>query len=264
DRGTDNFATHADRTAHGGEPFLAWWLGQVAGQDRKRGSRTLDYLDVHWYPQGQGVLSNAADPATQALRIRSTRDLWDPSYTDESWIGTQTDLIPRLRSWIDQDYPGTKLAITEYGWGGEHDASGAVALAEVLGTFGRQGVDLATYWMYPPPQSPAGAAFRLYRNYDGRDGSFGDISVPVTVDQAGVRAYAARHSGSHELDVMLTNESPDQQATVHLSTGSGSATDGDAYQVAGDGGQIQHRSLSGGTVVLPPYSVTLVRLGAAG
>src|SRR5207244_13299853 len=125
------------------------------------------YLDVHYYPQASGVDSPASDPATQQLRIRSTRSLDDPNYTDESWIGVPVNLIPRLKAWIADNYPGTKLAITEYRWGGEKDASGAVALAVVLGTFGRDGVDMASYWQSPPIASPAGAAFRLYRNYEG-------------------------------------------------------------------------------------------------
>src|SRR5205085_8684244 len=112
--------------------------------------------------------------------------------------------------------PGTRLAITEYNWGGEQDASGAVALAEVLGIFGREGVDLATYWTFPPPASPAGAAFRLYRDYDGRGGTFGDVSLPVTYTQDGVGAFASRHAGTGEIDVVLTNESTSGPATVQL------------------------------------------------
>jgi hypothetical protein len=260
DRGNDNFATHADRTAHGGQAFLPWWLGQVAAQDRQHGRRTLDYLDVHWYPQGNGVFSDQTDPVTQALRVRSTRDLWDPAYADESWIGAQTALIPRLRAWIDQYDPGTKLAITEYNWGGEHDASGAVALAEVLGIFGTDGVDLATYWTYPDPGSPAGAAFRLYRNYDGHDGAFGDVSLPVKVSQPGVSAFAARHSNSKELDVVLANETANQAASVGVSASAAGYRATDLYTVGGNSGRIQHAPLSSSTVKLGPYSVALVRM----
>lgn len=263
DRGSDNFATHADRSAHGGQPFLPWWLAQVAAQDRRNGSRSLDYLDVHYYPQGAGVFSGQSDPVTRALRVRSVRSLWDPRYADESWIGTQVDLIPRLRAWIDQNYPGTRLAITEYSWGGEKDPSGAVALAEVLGTFGREGVDLATYWMYPPPGSPAGAAFRLYRNFDGRGGAFGDVSIPASASQAGIAVYAARRSGSKDLDVMIVNESPSQSGHLRLDLGGKRYRPVDAYSVAGTSGQIRHQGLASLSLDVDPYSVTLVRLEAA-
>ena len=262
DRGSDNFATHADRAAHGGQPFLPWWLGQVAKADHARGTRSLDLLDVHYYPQGQGVFSNAADPATQALRIRSVRSLFDPNYTDESWIDTPVELIPRLKQWVAQQYPGTGLAISEYNWGGEKDASGAVALAEVLGIYGREGVSLATYWTYPPPASPAGAAFRLYRNFDGKGATFGDISIPSTSDHAGVVAFASRHSDSHEVDVILINEADNQAATVHLNLGIGGTGVATQFQVAPGSSTIAKSPLADPSqpITLPPYSVTLIQV----
>src|SRR5262249_50196510 len=73
-----------DQRAHGGGPFLPWWLDQLRRHDARAGRRTLDVLDVHCYPQAPGVFSDRADPATEALRLRSTRALWDPSYRDES------------------------------------------------------------------------------------------------------------------------------------------------------------------------------------
>jgi hypothetical protein len=262
DRGTDNFATHADRAAHGGQPFLPWWLGQVAQADKKRGARSLDLLDVHFYPQAAGVFSDAADPATQAVRIRSVRSLYDPNYTDESWIATPVELIPRLKQWITQQYPGTGLAITEYNWGGEKDASGGVALAEVLGIYGRENVDLATYWPYPPPDSPVGAVFRLYRNFDGHGATFGDVSLPVKSSQAGVVAFAARHSNSREMDVMLVNEAPHQTATVHLNLGRGGSTLASQFQVAAGSSTIVRSALADPSqpITLPPYSVTLIQV----
>ena len=260
DRGTDNFATHADREAHGGEAFLPWWLAQVHKADQKSGVRTLDILDVHWYPQGENVYSSADDPITAALRIRSVRSLWDPTYTDQSWINQPVDLIPRLQGWVAQDYPGTKVGISEYNFGGEQSASGAVALAEALGTFGQQGLYLADYWTYPPLGSPAAAAFELYRNYDGRGATFGDVSVPVRVSQAGVRAYAAVHRSGAEKgqdDVILTNESPNSTATVDVRMGD--AGRGDVYLLPPGSGKITvDRNVSLSDVHLPPMGVALV------
>lgn len=264
DRGDDNYATHADRNAHGGQPFLAWWLKQMRAVDQAQGRRLLDYLDVHYYPQAPGVYGNKSDPATRALRIRSTRSLWDPSYTDESWIGQAVDLIPRLKGWIAAGYPGTKLAITEYNFGGEQDASGAVALAEALGAFGRLGVDLATYWTYPPPDSPAGAAFRLFRDYDGRGATFGDSSLPVSAGQPAVAAFAARHSDSGEIDVVLANESQTGTARVRLEEG-GRPAAGAPYCVAAGTSRIVPRAdvPRGGAVAIGPLGLCLVRLRAA-
>jgi len=265
DRGSDNYATHADRNAHGGQPFLAWWLSQIAKHDKAAGVRTLDYLDVHYYPQASGVDSPASDPATQQLRIRSTRSLDDPNYTDESWIGVPVNLIPRLKAWIADNYPGTKLAITEYRWGGEKDASGAVALAVVLGTFGRDGVDMASYWQSPPIASPAGAAFRLYRNYDGHGATFGDRSLPCQSGAGQVAVFGSRHSDTGEVDVVLANEDSSHTATVNLNLGLSGAHSLDRFNVTAGSSQIVQYSAisSGAAITLRPYSLTLLRLKAA-
>jgi hypothetical protein len=49
-----------------------------------------------------------------------------------------------MRDWVDTWYPGTRLAITEYNWGGLDGLNGALAQADVLGIFGREGLALAT------------------------------------------------------------------------------------------------------------------------
>ena len=264
DQGSDNYATHADRAAHGNQEFLAWWLAQVAKADRARGSRSLDLLDVHYYPQANNVFGDASDPATQALRIRSTRSLWDPTYSDESWIGQPVMLIPRLKSWVQKNYPGTGIAITEYNWGGEKDASGAVALATVLGVFGREGVDLATYWAYPPPNSPAGAAFRLYRNADGKGAKFGDIELPVSSTRSGLVAFAARHSDRHEVDVILINQSAAGAASINLKLKSGAGSPADEFKVLAGSSVIEHTAgVSLSSVDVPPMSIVMVRIPTA-
>lgn len=258
DRGADNFATHADRMAHGNLPFLLWWLKQVAAHDRTAGKRTLDYLDVHYYPQAQNVVSANSDPTTQALRIRSVRSLYDPTYTDESWIGQPVQLIPMLKNWIAQAYPGTKIAISEYNFGGQTDASGAVALAEALGVFGRDGVGMASYWTNPPRNSPAAAAFALYRNYDGHGGHFGDLSIPVSSTARQVDAFASRHSDTGEVDVVLANESLTDSTTVTLQTGGQYSAQ--QFVIHPGSGQITAETVDGGTLNLEPLSVRLVRL----
>lgn len=265
DRGTDNFRAHADRIAHGDQPFLPWWLARVAKEDKARGSRSLDLLDVHFYPQAQGVDSPADDPATQALRIRSTRSLYDPSYTDESWIDQPVMLVPRLKSWIAQNYPGTGVAITEYRWGGEGDVSGAVALAQVLGIFGREGVDVASYWRFPKPNSPAGAAFRLYGNFDGRGARFGDVSLPATSNRPEVSIFAARNSKTAAIDLMLVNGSLVRAAWVRFEMSIATSAIR-LYQVAGGSSDIVPKDLPSlrTPLSLPAGSVTLVHIVPAG
>jgi len=206
--GSDWWNFPVDRLAHNNTPLVEWYLQQLAAYDQSQGVRLLDYLDEHYYPQASGVsLSPAGNLATQTLRLRSTRSLWDASYTDESWIGEPVYLLPRMRQWVNNNYPGTKLAIGEYNWGGLNHINGALAQADVLGIFGREGLDLATLWAPPTPDQPGAFAFRMYRNFDGVGGKFGDTSVQaVSSDQEKLSIYAALDSGSGNLTVMVVNK----------------------------------------------------------
>lgn len=198
-----------DRLAHGNVAFLPWYLQQMQAYEQTYGRRILDYLDVHFYPQAAGVsLSPAGGATTQALRLRSTRSLWDSSYSDESWIGVPVRLIPRLREWIDGNYPGTKLAINEYNWGALDHINGALAQADVLGIFAREGVDVAALWDPPSASMPAAFAFRMYRNYDGSGAAFGETHVQAgSDDQEQLAVYAAQRLSDSSLTVLVINKS---------------------------------------------------------
>ena len=188
----DGCGPGADRAAHGGVDLLPWYLDQAKQYEVAHGTRILDYLDVHYYPQASGVaLSDDESSATAARRLRSVRSLYDPTYVDESWIGQPVRLIPRMREWIDQYYPGTKLAITEYNWGGDTGLSSALAQAEVLAVFGREGVDLATRWVAPAAGSRVADAFRVFLDADGLGTSLTGTSVHASTNAPDdVGAYA--------------------------------------------------------------------------
>ena len=116
-----------DMARHGGVPFAAWYLRKLRAYQHKTGVRLLDYFDNHWYPQEANVDSEDDSPATQALRLRSTRMLWDPHYVDQSWINKPVMAIPRMKQLVAQNYPGTKVAITEYNWGALDKMDGGLA-----------------------------------------------------------------------------------------------------------------------------------------
>jgi hypothetical protein len=195
-----------DRVAHGGWDYLPWLLDQLRSEAQRTGRRTLDVLSVHYYPQG-GEYSDDTSPAMQLKRNRSTRSLWDPNYVDESWINSQVQLIPRLRSWVNAYYPGTRIGITEYSWGAEGHINGAIAQADLLGIFGREGLDMAVRWETPAPSTPTYKAMKLYRNYDGRRSTFGDVSVRAQAPNPDtVSAYAAVRSSDGALTVMVVGK----------------------------------------------------------
>jgi hypothetical protein len=251
-----------DRAAHGEVDFGAWYLRQMAAYQKAHGRRILDYYDNHWYPQASGVSGGADDAATQALRLRSTRGLWDPSYTDESWIGQPVMAIPRMRSLVRANYPGTKTAITEYNWGALDKIDGALAQADILGIFGREGLDLATLWSPPANTAPGAYAFRMYLDYDGAGSGFGDIGLSAaSTDQDRLSVYAAQRRRDGALTIMVINKTTGD-LTAPLSLTSAAHGDAAVYRYGQDDPtaivRLPDQPVSGGgtTMTFPAYSMT--------
>jgi len=211
--GTNGYAgVYPDRIAHGGLDVYPFLLREMSRASSNANQRLLDVCTVHYYPQG-GEFGNDVTTAMQLRRNRSTRSLWDESYADESWLSSNPltsipKLIPRLKGWIASNYPGTLTGITEYNWGAENHINGATAQADVLGIFGREGLDLTERWTTPPSGSPTFKAMQMYRNYDGNKSTFGDISVSVSnsVDADVLAAFAAQRSTDAALTVMLVHK----------------------------------------------------------
>lgn len=265
--------TFPDRAAHGSMEYLPWLLDQLRKHDAKTGRRLLDYFTVHIYPQG-GDGGDDVSPNVEQLRNRSTRALWDPNYTDESWIKDKIMLIPRLKSWAGTYYPGTKIGVTEYNWGAEGSMSGATAQADIWGIFGREGLDLATRWTTPALASPTFKAMQLYRNYDGKKSMFGSISISDRVpDPDTLASFAALRQSDGALTVMVVNKAlsgptPVALSLAHFTPGAAAQ----AWQLAGGGAitRLPDAALPGSrlTATLPAQSVTLyvipARKAAAG
>jgi len=183
--------------------------------------KLLDVVDLHFYPQVPGIYGEGArtDTEAAALRIRSTSALWDPSYKDESWIGEAVELIPRLKAWIAENYPGLGISIGEWSFGAEGHMSGGLAVAEVLGRFGQQGITSAFYWLCPAAGSPAFYAFRAYRNFDGKGASFLDWSVP-TAEASGVSLFASRDEAKSRVVTVLLNLQPETRTEAEIDVSS--------------------------------------------
>jgi len=92
--------------------YLPWLLSQLKQHEQTTGQRLIDVFSVHLY----GPAGSDTSIATQLLRNRSTRSLWDKNYVDEGWINQAVQMIPRLKAWVASCYPGLQTAITEYNW----------------------------------------------------------------------------------------------------------------------------------------------------
>jgi hypothetical protein len=101
-------------------------------------------------------------------------------------------LLPRIKEQLVAHYPGTELALSEWNFGAGAHISGALASADVLGIFGREGVALACNFDFGAEQGYLRAAFRVFRNFDGLGGHFGDTSISATTtDVAASSVYAS-------------------------------------------------------------------------
>ena len=224
--GQHGWSNLPDRTNHGGQDYLPWLLGQLKQSATSTGQRPIDVFSVHYYPQG-GEFSNDISTAMQLRRNRSTRSLWDPNYVDETWISDKVQLIPRLKNWGNTYYfSGTPVAITEYNWGAESHINGATTQADILGIFGREGLDLAARWTTPDPSTPTYKAMKMYRNYDGSKSAFGDTSVTAAVvNPDNLSAFAAVRSSDGALTVMVINKvSGSTPVTIALNNFTGNGT----------------------------------------
>jgi hypothetical protein len=220
-----------DRETHGGVPFLEYYLQQMKAAEATYGMRLLDYVDLHTYLaatyNGTSVaFTTAGDTGMQQARLNSTRAFWDSTYTDPNFAQPNytsdsnftascttplqsPQLIPMMQSWVAKDYPGTKLSIDEYNWGGMESINGALAQADILGIFGAYGLDVGTMWPTSDPsgQIPGMMAFAMYRNYDGNKSTFGDMALASTTgDQGQLSIYAAMRSSDHAVTVMVINK----------------------------------------------------------
>ena len=208
--------------------FVDYYLDQMKQASATAGIRLLDVLDVHNYSEHVAGGLRVNNPGTwentdcNKGRMQAPRSLWDPTFVENSWIGQYfasfLPFIPNLKAAIATFYPGTKLAFTEYNFGGESHVSGGIAQADALGIYGRQGVYLATWWQLHDNPTYIAAAFNLYRNYDGAAGKFGGTSVSSSVsDNATCSVYASVDPADEtRLHVILLNKSYDQPAAASI------------------------------------------------
>jgi hypothetical protein len=218
DQANGSSAATSDYRSHNRTYYYPWLLQQLAAYKQTNGTPLLDILTVHCY----NAIPDGSDdsPAAQQTRNRETRILWDPAFSDPSWygdIGINGRIlawIPTLKAMVKQYYPGLQIGCTEYNWGDEANLNGATTQADVLGIYGREGLDLATRWTVakntnttPPAYYVTHLASQIYRNYDGNNSGFGDTSVSAAVaNPDNLSAFAAVRSSDHALTVMVINK----------------------------------------------------------
>jgi len=202
-----------DQKAHGGIPWVPYYLQQMKQFEQANGYRLLDYLDVHAYIAPGGLSGSQGDSTMETLRMTSTRALWDPNYTvpgggfeDATGAEVPPHLVPQMQQWVDQNYPGTQTAITEYNWGALNSITGAIAQADILGIFGAYGLGLGTLWGMPAPTDPGAFAFKIFLNYDGNGSQFGGTGVSATSSNPDTLSIFAAQRVDSALTVLVLNK----------------------------------------------------------
>jgi hypothetical protein len=255
--------------------YLDFFLASMKDLEKKHKRRLVHVLDVHWYPEARGtkrITEKDVSPKTVAARLQAPRSLWDPTYTEKSWItgqwGKPIRLIPWLLERIGERYPGTKLAMTEYNFGAPEHISGGLAQADVLGIFGREGLYVGNYWGDGPGNGALPpyikAAYRLYRNYDGKRSTFGDTAVAATpADISKASIYAAtdtKHKG--QLTILVINKELRSIFNGKIAIKGGPYSKAQVYTLDGKSADIKPQApvdVKGGVLEykLPPVSAAL-------
>jgi hypothetical protein len=197
--------------------FIDAYLDAMHEAEERRGVRLLDVLDVHWYPEARGtdrIVFSGAGATTSAnveARLLAPLSLWHPEYHENSWITNDylrgpIELIPRLQASIDRYYSGTRLAFTEWAFGAEDHISGGIAVADVLGIFGRYDVYLATYWGGGPY---AAGGYEIYRLPSNPEHTYGDRNLQVENPDPYTTSVYATLDDAGKLHLVLINKNAD-------------------------------------------------------
>jgi mannan endo-1,4-beta-mannosidase len=260
--------------AMSGTDAIEYYLAGMSARSTTAGMRLLDVLDLHYYNDTKdktGTAKSATDCA------QGPRDFWDGAY---STVDTTYDdyitgwkpraLVPRMQAKINANYPGTKMAFSEYNNGCEGEAAGGVAEADTLGVFGQYGVFAATAWPLKnamPGNNWLIGAFGAYRNYDGNGAVVGALTTASSSsDISKASIYGFVSPGTTGVQVVAINKTTAALAAEIRLSNACAVTSATPYQLT----QANSAMMSAGSAItvagnafrytLPPMSVTTFAL----
>ncbi|SDC24462.1 Fibronectin type III domain-containing protein [Paenibacillus sp. UNCCL117] len=220
--------------------YMDYYLDKFRAASQQENRRLLDALDFHWYPETSGGGYRIQDPKgsenpeTNKARLQAPRQFWDTSYTEDTYFYREAQfakffpLIPRVQESINQYNPGTKIAVTEYNFGAEHNIYGGLAQADALGIFGKTNVYMANFWRMTDGQKGSAyitTAMKLYTNYDGNNSKFGDTKIKAeTSDIENSSVYGSVYRDSdNKLHLIVINKNTEHEMQANLKLAGGTA-----------------------------------------
>ncbi len=249
----DSFSSASDwqelKTQNNYRWFIDYYLDTMKKAESEKGTRLLDVLDIHYYTEAKGACGERScnhydnDECIKA-RLDSVRSLYDSDYKENSWI-TDTGakffpLIPNLQQSIEKYYPNTKIAFTEYNFGGGDHISGAVAQADTLGIFAENEVYFSTIWSFDQNEYQL-AAINMFTNYDGEGNGFGNTLVKSEYENENISVYSSIDGADEStVKIIVTNKSIHDETPVDISISSdNSYKNADVYSLYGDTPEIK-------------------------
>lgn len=222
--------------------FIEYYLDQMAIAEEETGTRLLDVLDLHYYTEAKGACGirtcdHYNDDYCIRARIDSVRSLYDYRYRENSWIvdagARHFPLLPKLYESIENYYPGTKLAFTEYNFGGGSHISGAIAQADFLGILAQYQVYFASIWAFEKADYQF-AAINMYTNYDSNGGYFADTLLDAfSSDDHAVSVYAGKNASDGKTHIILINKEIHEATKVNVNLSDSKFTQAQKYVLDG-------------------------------
>lgn len=272
-----------ERKKHGGKTQLVYLLERFRQMEQKHGKRLIDIVDIHWYPELYGTDANGKehrlcndqpfDHVIAAKQMDGAREWTDPTFVPDdknikSWTylpELRKDLwdpyhpvLPALRKIVEENYPGTKLAINEYHTGGNDHYHGAVLRAAVYGAFMQENLYMAENWSQVDSRKALYYVQKLLGNYDGQGARVSGRFVRSMSTSPNLASFVAKDGGRWQ--TLLVNKSLTSAMKVALQVPV-QARQVESYQVAESLGlRVYGETLKARPVVveLPPFSVMLV------
>lgn len=219
------------------EPYFAkWYLRRLKELDSKNGFRLVDGFDIHIYPEvytynekderitlGPNSENNLnQDMAEQ--RLKSVATLYDMNfYPEHTWWRAPrfapTATLERLKRAIDESYPGTRIGIGEYNFGGAHHISGALTYAMVFGVYMAYDVEYATFWGLIKKPSSTYAVFRMFSNFDGKGTPVAGRYLPMVSSDPDLKLYAVLDDKRTFIVAVNTSPKISKAVTVKVPAG---------------------------------------------
>lgn len=209
--------------------FFAYYLRCL--ENTKPKGHLLNALAFAWgsgaAAGGEPVGGSGTSAAVVKARVQAPRSLWDPAFVDDS-SASQSEgasrLLPRLNEVIDKVDPEVGVDINEWTFGGSDHPSGAVAVADALGIFGKLGVRMAVLRWHQEPQRFNLAGLRMFRNFDGNGSAFGGTSVYASSSNTElVTTYASKDRDGGLYVVIINKDQSERRVQLSVPEAAGNA-----------------------------------------